>query len=163
MNLFPSHDRQGFGDVRIPIDIGDGALGVAPAVGQPIPINDVRLGKTAGLEDTDINRLGDTNSFTITALRVGAALKRWLENSYRGGTRYVEALWNHWAVRSSDARIQSAEYLGGGIQPMVISEVVTTAPATAQQTGVPPGYLAGHGISYGKTNRFTKKFEQLGS
>lgn len=65
-------------------------------------------------------------------------------------------------VKSSDARLQQAEYLGGGIQPMVLSEVVTTAPATPTQTGVPAGYLAGHGIAYGKSNRFTKRFEEHG-
>jgi len=154
--------NQGIADPRVPITVPAGALGNTPVAGQPVPAADATFGKTGGIQypPTSGNPT-DLGSFTMSALRVASALKRWLENSARGGTRYIEALWNHWHVRSSDARLNRAEYLGGGVQPMVISEVVTTAPATDTQ-GVPPGYLAGHGVSFGTTNRFTRRFEEHG-
>lgn len=155
--------NQGIGDPRVPITVPAGALGNTPAVGTPVPSAASTFGKTGGIQYPGSNlNPTDLGGFTISALRVASSLKRWLENTARGGSRYVEGLWNHWMVRSSDARLMSAEYLGGGMQPMVISEVVTQAPATAEQTTTPPGYLAGHGISYGSTNRFTRKFEEHG-
>lgn len=155
--------NQGIGDPRVPITVPAGALGNAPAAGNPIPVNPSTFGKTGGIAyPGSAGNPTDLGGFTVSALRVAAALKRWLENTARGGTRYVESLWLHWMVKSSDARIQSAEYLGGGVQPMVISEVVTQAPATTTQTGVPPGYLAGHGISYGQNTHASKRFEEHG-
>lgn len=155
--------NQGIGDPRIPITIPAGSLGSTPSAGNPIPAADRQIGKTGGIQyPGSAGNPTDLGSFTISALRVGSALKRWLENTARGGARYIEGLWHHWNVKSDDLRLQRAQYLGGGLQPMVISEVVTQAPATATQEGVPAGYLAGHGISYGNTNRFTKMFKEHG-
>lgn len=155
--------NQGIFEPRVPVTVPAGALGNTPAVGTPVPSAQSKFGWTGGIQyPGQNNNTTDGGGFTITAVRVAAALKRWLEKSARGGVRFTEFLWNHWMVKSSDARIQSAEYLGGGVQPMVTSEVVTTAPASAQQTGVPPGYLAGHGISYGNAARFSRKFEEYG-
>ena len=52
---------------------------------------------------------------------------------------------SHFGVKSSDARLQRAEYLGGGRQPVVISEVLNTS-ATA---GEPQANMAGHGYASG--------------
>lgn len=155
--------NQGNYEPRVPVTVPAGALGNTPAVGTPVPSAESTFGRTgAGLPSLPNGSLTDNGGFTLTAVRVAAALKRWLENQMRGGTRYIESLWNHWHVKSSDARLQRSEYLGGGIQPLVLSEVVTTAPASSVQTGVPPGYLAGHGISYGTTNKMTRWFEEHG-
>lgn len=153
--------NQGIADPRVPITVPAGALGNTPVAGQPVPAADATFGKTGGIQyPPTAGNPTDLGSFTMSALRVASALKRWLENSARGGTRYIESLWNHWHVKSSDARLSRAEYLGGGVQPMVISEVVTTAEGgTGAQ---PPGYLAGHGVSFGTTNRFTRRFEEHG-
>lgn len=158
--------NQGIGDPRVPIMVPAGSLGNTPVSPNPMPAANESIGKTGGALGPNAAGLPDDQntdggSFTISALRVAAALKRWLENTARGGSRYAESLWHHWFVRSSDARLQSAEYLGGGVQPMVMSEVVTTSPATAEQD-VPPGYLAGHGVSFGTSNRFTRRFEEHG-
>lgn len=155
--------NQGIGDPRIPITVPVGGLGVTTAVGTPTPGVVATFGKTGGIQYPGSNgNPTDLGGFTLSALRVGAALKRWLENTARGGTRYTEQLWHRWFVKSDDESRMSAEYLGGGCQPMIISEVVTTAPATPTQVNVPAGYLAGHGVSYGETNRFTKKFKEHG-
>lgn len=155
--------NQGIGDPRVPITVPAGALGNTTAVGTPTPAAAQTFGRTGGIQyPGQANNPTDLGGFTISALRVASALKRWLENTARGGMRYAEGLWNHWMVRSSDARLNSAEYLGGGCQPMVTSEVVTTSPANVTQPGVPAGYLAGHGISFGDTNRFRRRFEEHG-
>nr|QJB18745.1 MAG: major capsid protein [Microvirus sp.] len=155
--------NQGHGDPRVPVKVPAGALGNTTAVGTPTPAAAQTFGKTAGIQyPGSSGNPSDGGSFTLSALRVAAALKRWLENTARGGARYGEHLWNHWMARYDDTRAMTAEYLGGGMQPVVISEVVTTAPASSTQTGVPAGYLAGHGIGYGNSNSFTRKFNEHG-
>mgnify|MGYP000527246744 CR=1 FL=1 len=94
----------------------------------------------------------------INDLRNSSALQRWLENNARGGYRYVEQLLHRWGVKSSDARLNRPEYLGGGRQPIVFSEVLNTS-ATATQ---PQGEMAGHGISVGLANKAKKRFEEHG-
>lgn len=61
-------------------------------------------------------------------------------------------------VRSSDARLQRPEYLGGGKQALQISEVLQTAP----ESGDGVGNLAGHGISAVRSNRYRRFFEEHG-
>lgn len=99
-----------------------------------------------------------STSITITDLRRAARLQEWLEKNARSGSRYVESILAHFGIKSSDQRLQRPEYLGGGKQPVVISEVLNTS-ATATE---PQGNMAGHGISVGNTNAFQKEFEEHG-
>lgn len=94
----------------------------------------------------------------INDLRLSSALQRFLEKQARGGYRYIETILSHFGVKSSDARLQRPEYLGGGRQPIVISEVLNTT-GTAE---APQGDMTGHGISTGVTNSFNKRFEEHG-
>lgn len=89
------------------------------------------------------------NLATINDLRRAYALQRWLEKAARAGTRYVESLLVHFGVRSSDKRLQRAEYITGIKSPLIISEVLSTAYAQGTGEGdvVPQGNMAGHGIS----------------
>lgn len=100
----------------------------------------------------------DTVSITINELRVAVRLQEWLEKNMRAGSRYIESILAHFGVRSSDARLQRPEYLGGGKQPISISEVLATGE-TATQMG---GQMFGHGISVGRTHSFEKSFEEHG-
>lgn len=153
----------GSNDVRVPINIPTGSLGNTPAVGTPIPSADRRIGNTGGIQyPGQANNPTDGGSFTVTALRVATSLKRWLENSYRGGVRYGEQLWQHWFVNSDDNTLYKSHYIGGLAQPMVLSEVVTTAPATPTQTTVVGASLLGHGISYANTNQMRYKCKDHG-
>lgn len=101
-------------------------------------------------------------STTINDLRLAVKLQEWLERSARGGSRYIEQILSHFGVRSSDARLQRPEYLGGGKQPIVISEVLSTVGTTVETEFSPQGNMSGHGISVGASNRFSKKFEEHG-
>lgn len=94
---------------------------------------------------------------TINDLRRALAIQRWLEVNARGGARYIEQIEGHFNVRVPDYRLQRAEYLGGGKQPVQISEVLTTAEGE-----VPVGDMAGHGLSVGSTNSFTYRCEEHG-
>lgn len=108
--------------------------------------------ETGGIDNTA--NLG----MTINDLRNTARLQEFLENNARGGFRYIEQLLHRWGLRSQDQRLQRPEYLGGGRQPVTISEVLNTS-ATATQ---PQGDFAGHGISVGTNNYAKKKVPEHG-
>lgn len=100
----------------------------------------------------------DSSDVSINDLRRALALQRWLENNARGGGRYIEQIESHFNQRVPDYRLQRSEYLGGGSQPVVISEVLSTADSE----DVPVGDMAGHGQSVGKTNQFTYRCQEHG-
>lgn len=106
-----------------------------------------------------IENIDSISGVNINDLRRSIKLQEWLEKNARGGARYIEQILSHFGVVSSDARLQRPEYLGGGKNPIVISEVLNTA-------GVPDGdvqgNMSGHGISVGSTNGFKKYFEEHG-
>lgn len=150
----------------------DNAVVGIPGSGSTTPYNAPVLGVTS-LEDgatvtqDDIQALkyesglkvslpGETT--TINALRRSIAMQRFLENNARGGSRYIEQILSHFGVMSSDARLQRPEYIGGGRQPISVSEVLQHSET--DQT--PLGEMGGRGISVGITNTFTKSFEEHG-
>lgn len=100
--------------------------------------------------------LTGASAITVNALREALALQRFEEARARYGSRYVEYL-RYLGVRSSDARLQRPEYLGGGQQTIQFSEVLQTAEGAD-----PVGDLKGHGISAGRSNRFRRFFEEHG-
>lgn len=100
----------------------------------------------------------DSSSVSINDFRVAHRLQKWLEKQARGGYRYIETLLSHFGVQSSDARLQRPEYLGGGTQHVIISEVLNTTGTVDS----PQGQMSGHGISAGQTNSFSKRFEEHG-
>jgi len=97
----------------------------------------------------------DASSVSINDFRTAYALQVWLERNAVGGSRYVDSTQAHFGVRPQDSRLQRAEYLGGGVVPVKISEIVSTAYSQNQDDNtVPLANLAGHGVSYGNTNSF---------
>lgn len=100
-----------------------------------------------------------TNStVSINDLRTSVALQSWMENSARGGGRYVEATEAHFNIRIPDYTLQRSEYIGGVRQPCEIREVLATSAAEA----VPIGDMAGHGISVGKKNAIRYRCDEHG-
>ena len=100
---------------------------------------------------------------TINDLRQASRLQEWLEKNARAGSRYVESIRAHFGVRSKDARLQRPEYLGGGKQNMIISEVLSTIGTDSEADEfAPQGNMAGHGISVGSSNRFSQSFTEHG-
>lgn len=103
--------------------------------------------------------LASATPATINALREAMQVQKWMERNARGGARYVESILSHFGVRSSDARLQRPEYLGGGRSPVVVSEVLQTSETTANS---PLGQLGGHGFSVQSKHQFAKEFEEHG-
>jgi len=124
--------------------LGSGALA---SDGAPVAGN-------ARIENIDEVEL-TASSVSINDFRSAYALQVWLERNAVGGSRYVESIQAHFAVKPQDSRLQRAEFLGGGRIMVRISEVVNTAfSENADSDVIPAGNLAGHGVTYGNTNSF---------
>jgi hypothetical protein len=132
---------------------GTGNLSSNPGSGQ------LRVNTSGG--DTDAKLIGNSSNtidFLINDLRRTSAIQRTLEMLARGGARYTEFMHTFFGQRSLDGRLQRAEYLGGGKQPLVISEVLNTS-ATATE---PQGNMSGHGISVSGKNNFNFRVPEFG-
>lgn len=106
----------------------------------------------ARLENIDEVTL-DSSSVSINDFRTAYALQVWLERNAVAGSRYTESTQAHFGVRPQDSRLQRPEYIGGGRIPVKISEVVSTAYSEDGEAIVPLANMAGHGVTYGNTNR----------
>lgn len=106
--------------------------------------------------------LSSVSSATINELRRAIAAQAFLEAEARGGSRYIEELYNIFGVKSSDARLQRPEYLGGGKQPIVVSDVLQTSQTTQGEEGSPQGNQSGVGASIGNGHGFRRRFEEHG-
>lgn len=114
----------------------------------------------AGLDNIASISNGTT---TINDLRSAIRLQEWLERNAVAGSRYNESIMAHFARRTSDGRLQRAEFLGGGMVPVQINEVMTTAwSQDADANDVPPANMTGRAIAYAKKNGFTYNCEEHG-
>ena len=89
----------------------------------------IKWGPQTGLQG--LADLANASAVTVNILREALALQRYEEARARYGSRYVEYL-RYLGVRSSDARLQRPEYLGGGKQTIQFSEVLQTAEGEIQ-------------------------------
>lgn len=122
--------------------------------------NDPNAGLTVNRGSLAINFQSgnpELGSVDINQLREAFALQRFEEHRALYGSRYVEYL-RYLGVKSSDARLQRPEYLGGSRQTIQFSEVLQTAPGGED----PVGALKGHGIGAMRTNRYRRFFEEHG-
>lgn len=104
-----------------------------------------------------------SSDVSINDLRRAVRLQEWLERNALAGSRYNESIMAHFGRKTSDSRLQRAEYLGGGKVAVKISEVVTTAfSQDADANVVPPANMSGHGISFGNTNKIHYNCEEHG-
>lgn len=112
-----------------------------------------KFGSETGLK---LSSSSGSASVDINQLREAFALQRFEEHRAMYGSRYVEYL-RYLGVKSSDARLQRPEYLGGGKQTIQFSEVLQTSEGTD-----PVGTLRGHGIGAMRSNRYRRFFEEHG-
>lgn len=103
--------------------------------------------------------LSGATAATINSIRQAFQVQKWMERNARSGARYVESILAHFGVRSSDARLQRPEFLGGGRSPVVVSEVLQTSSTDGTS---PQGNMAGHGFSVQVAHGFKKSFEEHG-
>ena len=104
--------------------------------------------------------LTDAASAKISDVRLAVALQQMFELDARGGTRYIEIILNHFGVRSDDARLQRAEYIGGKSIPININQVVQVSASADGST--PQGNLAGISMTFDKDSYSTKSFKEHG-
>jgi len=127
---------------------------VLKASGNATSAGTMKFGAQSGLQ---VDLSGAAAGITINALRQSNAIQRFEEARARYGSRYTEYL-RALGVRSSDARLQRPEYLGGGVSTIQFSEVLQTA---ADGTN-PVSTLRGHGITAMRSNRYRRFFEEHG-
>lgn len=105
--------------------------------------------------------LSSATAVNVNDVRLAFALQRYQEARARYGSRYTEYL-RYLGVRSSDARLQRPEYLGGGKQTIAFSEVLQTSPGEPDDATDVVGALKGHGISAMRSRRYRRFFEEHG-
>lgn len=96
---------------------------------------------------------------TINDFRIAERVQRWFENDARGGVRPNEGTLAHFGIRTPDSTLDRAEFIGGSMQPIVVSEVAQTSQSTDTS---PQGTLAGKGTSYNSNRGFRMFFTEHG-
>lgn len=99
---------------------------------------------------------------TINQLRQAFQIQKIYERDARGGTRYTELIQAHFGVTSPDARLQRAEYLGGGRTRVNINPIAQTAGTGTTGSTTPQGNLAAIGTMSHTGVGFTKSFTEHG-
>lgn len=102
------------------------------------------------------------NTITINDFRTAVVLQKWLEINARGGSRYNEGTLMHYGQTVPDYRIDQPEYIGGGVQNVNFSEVVSTAWSNDGAADLPLGELGGFGMSLGASSQFTYRCPEHG-
>lgn len=103
--------------------------------------------------------LTNATAATINDLRNAFQIQRFLERDARNGTRYSELINSHWGVNFPDLHYRPL-YLGGSNDPLNISVVAQTAPASGGST--PLANLAGFGTAVLHDHGFTHSFTEHG-
>lgn len=103
--------------------------------------------------------LSTATAASVQDLWLSEQLQKWQMLNGIAGVRYVEGTKAHFGVNTPDARVERAEYLGGGKAPVIVSEVLQTSASSESSA---QGNLAGHGISAAITNGFKRTFTEHG-
>lgn len=119
----------------------------------------VRVGATIDNSTNLFADLSNATAASINDLRAAFRLQEWLERNARAGSRVNEGLMAHFGVRSSDARLDRPEFIGGCATPVVISEVLQTSSTDAT---TPQANMSGHGISVGAGRQWKYYCEEHG-
>ena len=157
----------GAGDSRPTFDVGGDAIGVN--LQTLAGVTDVTSsGSSVGGGAMLWNQpqleadLSQAEAVDIRDFRKAFALQRYSEARARYGSRYTEYL-RYIGVRSSDARLQRPEFIGGGKSTIAFSEVLNTTSSVDAATDLDDlGHMAGHGIAGVKSNKYRRFFEEHG-
>lgn len=94
-------------------------------------------------------------SATINEVRRAFAIQRWYELAARAGNRYIEQILAHFGIRSSDARLQRTEYIGGAAIPVNVGDILQTSESGDTPLGTPAGIAQAMGRAGLKKGKFT--------
>lgn len=144
----------------VTLSVGNPALGPAADVGLNLGI--LQDPAHAGWPKIYTD-LAAATGVDVNDVRKAFALQRYQEARAQYGSRFTEYL-RYLGVRSSDARLQRPEYLGGGRSTISFSEVLRTGNTSDDVEEQPSiGEMRGHGISALRTRSFTRFFEEHGT
>jgi len=101
--------------------------------------------------------LTEATLLTVNAFREVVTIQQMYELDMRGGTRYIEMIFNHYGVTNPDFRLQRPEFLGYGKSTVNIHPV----QQTSQSDETPQGNLAAFG-TFSQNNGFVKTFTEFG-
>lgn len=96
---------------------------------------------------------------TINDLRMAFQTQKFLEQSARGGTRYIEIINSFFGVSNPDYRLQRPEYLGGSRSYLNVTQVLQTSSTDSTS---PQGNTAAYSLTTDKGSAFTKSFTEHG-
>lgn len=112
-------------------------------------------GKQVGVYANTVNRslghkvyadLSDATNTNIIELRRAFRIQEFLERMNAGGSRLTEMIYSMFGVKSPDARLQRAEFIGASHNPVLVDAVYQTS---ASQENSPLADFAGKAISVG--------------
>jgi len=103
--------------------------------------------------------LTEATAATINQLRLAFQIQRMYERDARGGSRYVEIIKSHFGVTTPSAGWRT-EYLGGGSNPINVTQVAQTARDPLEPTDSSVGDLGAYATGSISGNGFTKSFTE---
>lgn len=95
---------------------------------------------------------------TINELREAFTVQQMYEIDMRGGSRFIEMIYNHYGVVNPDFRLQRPEFLGYRRAMVNIHPI----PQTGETNTTPQGNLAAFGTVSTNNNGFIKSFTEFG-
>lgn len=96
---------------------------------------------------------------TVNLFREAVTIQQVYELDMRGGTRFIEMVFNHFGVINPDFRLQRPEFLGHAKSPVNIHPVPQTSSTDAT---TPQGNLSAFGTVSSHRNGFVKSFTEHG-
>lgn len=104
--------------------------------------------------------LQEATAVTVNQLRMAFQTQKYLETLARGGSRYIELLYSLYGVKTSDARLQRSEYLGGRRIPVTMFQSVQNSATGTGDT--PQGNVSAFSLTSFTNNLADKFFEEHG-
>lgn len=105
-----------------------------------------------------VTDLSEAIGANVNDLRFSFQLQKILELNARYGTRYIEYLYSHFGVVSSDSRLQRAEWLGGARNFVNVNQVLQNS----ESNQTPLGDTAGYSLTPSFDKLFRHSFEEHG-
>lgn len=141
------------------ITVNYNPTGLNTGVCMGVASNGAVNGSGVGVSGYDTNLyadLSEASAATINTLRTAFQIQRLYERDARSGSdRYTEILQSHFGVTSPDARLQRAEYLGGGTVPV---NMQLTYQSSSTDNTTPQGNIVANGTIAINGLGFTKSF-----
>lgn len=141
----PDFSWAGGGATNVPLRGTGGGVATTWAA-DPVITGNALWGNTQLIAD-----LSTATAASINQFRQAFMVQMFLETNARGGSRYVEIIWNHFGVQPQDFRLQRPEYIGGGSSPVSVTAIATTADSVSH----PVGQLGAMGTMVGHNHGFT--------